>query len=294
MTTTPFMASLGVHTAARRHKLSEDVRNGAYPVTPDALHRLVAAEDQLTAQADLLAASAETYAGFLTRTAEELVSGVPLPDVATAAQAVVAAEETRRVAGMAIAHLRDAVQEQWTKALAEHLDEMLVGLRPVLEEILAAVRSAAVVVDGLDLTDAESVAAANEPQLAAIGQLKALRPRYRRLRHLQENLLSHALELPPADWGHQGWLGVFKTRAHEFGNQAGYGQPADDLPNVLWFRRLLNRDDVWLPTLSDLDAVLRPQTRRTQHANPDPAHQAALREQEAKTRMHVALLGLNR
>lgn len=301
MTTTPTTAAMFAPlpiglTAPSRHPLSKDVRDGAYPVTPQSIRALVAAEDQLSDLADReRAATNETFPAMLTRVSDALASGEPLPDDLTAqAQEALAVEEHLRVTEIVIARLRAGIQQRWGVVLRAHVDEMLAGLSGQLDEVLNEVRSAAAVVDGLDLVDPEAVGEATAKQRTALADLKALRPRYRRLRSLQEALLRQVRETPPAGSGQPNWRSFFATHHHEFSAIATNGQPSDDLPTVLWFRRLLGRDDVWLPTLTQLtEALAQPAPKRSPHTDSDPDRQAHLRHREAVTTTHVGLLGLN-
>lgn len=253
MTESTFLTNMAI-AAPARHPLSRDVAAGGYPITPQPIRDLVAAEEAITALADReRAALNETFPVMLDRVASALFAGEPLPeDLAAQAGEALATEERARVTERVIASLRSSVQGRWGVELRTHVDEMLTGLSDQLDDLLKEVRAAAAVVDTIDLTDPEMVGEATTKQREALAALKALRPRYRRLRERQENLLTQAREIPPADSGQLMWPSFFRTRVHEFSALDTFGQPADDLPAVLWFRRLLNRTDVWLPTLTQL------------------------------------------
>ncbi len=283
-----------LHTPAH-HPLSRDVRAGNYPSAPKCIRDLVAAEDQLAAAADRERATpGDSFSQAMDRVGAGLVAGGELPDdLADRGMEALAVAERQRVHALAISTLRGRIHSCWTVELREHAD-MLTGLAGQLDALLAEVRTAAAVVDGLDLTDPEAVGEATTKQRSALAALKALRPRYKRLRSLQESLLRAVRETPPPGTGASAWPSFFKSNVHEFSAIATNGQPSEDLPTVLWFRRLL-RDDVWLPTMAQLtEALARPEPKRSPHADPDPAHQARLRHREGVTRTFVGLHGLNR
>lgn len=260
MTLMPPIHALAPGAVGLRHPLSHNLRAGEYPLVPDTVLSLLVSEDRLVALREQELAPVELFNDVIAAAGDTLADGLPLPeDLLDRLQAADAAAERQRVANLAIARLHDALEHRWRTVLAENVDEMLSALAGVLDEILAAVKALAGRLGDLDPSDPEAVSEASPEQREAIAELKALRPRYRRLRHSQEQLLKHSAR-PPGR--HTAWDVFFKTLAHEFSAIDRHGRPAEDLPTVLWFRRLLFRDDVWLPTLTQLVDVSAPAPSR--------------------------------
>lgn len=245
--------------APERHPLSNAIRASVYPVVPDRLLALVKAEDRLIKAQELIDAdTSEDFASWSTRTASALAAGDNLPDDFVAeAQSCIEAADRYRVSTAAVNGLRASIQSRWTVALRDDADEMLVGLRSHLDALLPKVHAAAVVVDNIDIEDAESISGATAKELRAIQDLKGLRAEYRGIRRAQRALTPHAHhgEYPPSAWGHSSWRSFFQSRHHEFSDITRLGVP-DETSELLWFRPLVDRRDVWLPTYTDLTDAL--------------------------------------
>lgn len=276
-----------------RHPLSRYISEGAYPGAPESLRILVSSEDQLMDRLTSLRSNPpETFRDWLDRRGTALATGEDLPeDLAADAAQALEAQSRVNITHVALGGLAEEMRNHWARELDQHADDMLTGLAGELEEILAAVRAAADVLEGVDLTDAEAISEMTAKQRTALGTLKELRPRYRRLRHLQENLLTNAKQLPP---DLRSWRSLFATGVHEFSAIEKYGAPSEDLPAALWFRRLLYRDDVWLPTRPQLAVHLaRPEPERTDWTDRSPEGQDYLKAHDRGVNQFMAVQTLN-
>lgn len=245
-----------------RHPLSRFVRRDEYPVCPQALRDMATAEDALIAEAErLMTAPRQTFVDYIRHVTDALASGKPLPeDFTRIAADTVSQQEKADLKLMAVRSAQEAISSRWPKVAREHADEMLLGLRAELDELLAETRATARTLGSLDPTDSEAVAAATPDQHAALLRLKELRPRYRQLRTLQQQLVE---AIQPRPWNREdgydvsnySWRRFWETRVHEFSEIPKQGAPHTDSRSVLWYRALLHRDDVWLPTMPELRAA---------------------------------------
>ncbi|MCM0622847.1 hypothetical protein [Nocardioides bruguierae] len=253
-TNAPTVASTMSHRL-QRHPLADFIRNSTL-TAPDTVTGLIAAEDRLIDLEQQIQQRPQTLDEFLGETVSDLVAGKPLPDdIGVRVSEIAAAEQAADQAALAMQQIQHRLRSRWDTTAHDAADELLEHLREDLTSILTEARTAVTALDGLDVQDSEAVAEATDKQRAALAALKALRPRYRRLRSQQTDIVEAVYERPDSASPHDAtawrWKHVWASRIHEFENVYATA-PKHDTRDVLWFRELTTRTDVWLPNIDDL------------------------------------------
>lgn len=240
----------------RAHLLAA-LRHNRYPVVPAGLTAAVAALEAVD-ELDLEVRSrpARGLGPWVQDVAAAALAGDALPeDFQVRAHEAQLEADRQTTASVAVAALRQALEQRLPGVISDSLDDLLRGLRVPLAEVMEELRTTVVALGPLDALDPDAVAGASDEQRLALLDLGELRKRYGVVRMAQTQALEASDQPPPGSsaWtvGH-GWPEVFETGVVEFSDVRRYGNPGPNVKPVDRLRGLASRPDVWLPGVDEM------------------------------------------
>jgi hypothetical protein len=255
-----------------RALLLAGLRHGRYPAVPAALTAALSALESVDIlDLEVRSQAASGLGPFVGQLTSKALAGEALPtDFATAAHQAQQDADRQTAAAVAVAALRQALEQRLPGVVSDSLDGLFDGLRAQLEELLNELRTTVVALDELDVADPDAVAAASDDQRLALLDLGELRKRYGAVRMGQRQALEASDLVPPGTtiWSvNHNWEAVYATGVHEFAEVAKYGTPSPHLKPVDRLRAVAGRPDVWMPTVEELrdawDRLHEPRTQTT-------------------------------
>ncbi|MGI8680656.1 MAG: hypothetical protein ACR2JO_00680, partial [Mycobacteriales bacterium] len=153
------------------------LRQEAFPSVPGALRTAVEAlEGADGLERAVMTSPPLGLAAFVQQVAADVLGGRGLPeDFAAAAYTAQQSADRLDAQSVAVQELRRAVQAQFPHVVAACLPELLAGLRDQLVTLLTELRAAVADIGDLDTASPQAVAAATDPQRAALLALEGLR-----------------------------------------------------------------------------------------------------------------------